>query len=82
MKKSISPRTKRATRVAEPEMRAEYDFSAGVRGKYAKLFAKGTNLVLLEPDVAAAFTTSAEVNRALSAILEVVPPKRLRKRPV
>lgn len=61
-------------------MRAEYDFSTGVRGKYAKLFAKGTNLVLLEPDVAAVFMTSAEVNRALRAILDVVPPKRLRKR--
>lgn len=63
-------------------MLAEYDFSNGVRGKYAKVFANGTNLVLLEPDVAAAFTTSAEVNRALRAILDVVPPKRLRKRPV
>ena len=62
-------------------MRAEYDFSAGVRGKYAKLFAKGTNLVVLDPDVAAAFSTSAAVNRALRALLEVVPAKRLRKRP-
>ena len=81
MTKPTSPRTKRATRTAEPEMRTEYDFSAGVRGKYAKLFAKGTNLVLLDADVAAAFTTSAEVNRALRAILAVVPAKRLRKRP-
>ena len=81
MTKPTSPRTKRAPRRAEPAMRAEYDFSAGVRGKYAKLFAKGTNLVVLDPDVAAAFSTSAAVNRALRALLEVVPAKRLRKRP-
>ena len=37
------------------ELRPEYDFSAGVRGKYAKQFAAGTNLVLLDVDVARAF---------------------------
>ena len=47
------------------EMREEYDFSKGVRGKYAERFAKGSNVVVLEPDVAKAFPDSKSVNRAL-----------------
>ena len=47
------------------EMRPEYDFSHGVRGKYASRFAEGTNIVVLDPDVAREFKTSEEVNRAL-----------------
>ena len=58
-------RTSRATQV-----RGEYDFSKGVRGKYARRFAQGTNLVLLEPDVAAEFPTAAAVNKALRALLK------------
>jgi hypothetical protein len=51
-------------------MRPEYDFSQGVRGKYAKRFAEGTNLVLLEPDVAAEFRSAAAVNKALRGVLK------------
>jgi hypothetical protein len=40
-------------KTAGSEMRDEYDFSAGVRGKYAKGFAESTNVVALDPDVAA-----------------------------
>jgi hypothetical protein len=54
-------------------MRAEYDFSGGVRGKYAKAYAEGTNLVLLEPDVAAEFKSSRAVNRALRDYLKHRP---------
>jgi len=50
-------------------MRDEYDFSGGVRGKYAARFAEGTNLVLLAPDVAAVFPTATAVNRALRAVI-------------
>ncbi len=46
-------------------MRDEYDFTNGVRGKYAERFAEGTNLVRLEPDVAKQFPTSEAVNEAL-----------------
>ena len=46
-------------------MRDEYDFSAGVRGKHAKRFREGTNLVRLDPDVAKMFPTSEAVNKAL-----------------
>lgn len=47
------------------DMRAEYEFSGGVRGKYAERFAQGSNVVVLDPDVAAEFKTRDEVNRAL-----------------
>ena len=46
-------------------MRDEYDFSGGVRGKYAKRYREGTNLVRLDPDVAKLFPTSEAVNKAL-----------------
>ena len=55
----------------DPDMLAEYDFSKGVRGKYAARFAAGTNLVLLAPDVAEAFPDSASVNEALRALVKV-----------
>ena len=43
----------------------EYDFSAGVRGKYAGRMAEGTNVVLIAPDLAKLFPTSEAVNKAL-----------------
>jgi hypothetical protein len=61
-------------------MRREYDFSHGVRAKYAARFRQGTNLVVLDPDVAAAFKNSAAVNRALRALLEVTPLRTRKKR--
>ena len=61
------------------DMRPEYDFRGGVRGKYAARFAKGTNLVVLDPDVAAVFRDGATVNRALRALLEVTPAPRARR---
>ncbi len=60
----------------EPEMRPEYDFSAGVRGKYAERFAEGTNLVLLAPDVAAEFPTATSVNRALREVMKARSKRR------
>ena len=53
------------------EMLPEYDFSSGVRGKYAKQAAKGSNIVVLSPDVAAAFPNDEAVNNALRALLVV-----------
>jgi hypothetical protein len=49
----------------DPDMLDEYDFSGGVRGKYAERYASGTNVVLLDPDVAAAFPNERAVNEAL-----------------
>jgi hypothetical protein len=51
------------------EMRPEYDFSGGVRGKYAAQYAAGTNLVRLEPDIAAVFPDSESVNAALRMVM-------------
>ena len=50
-------------------MRDEYDFSGGVRGKYAERFKSGSNVVVLEPDFAEAFPTAEEVNKALRALV-------------
>jgi hypothetical protein len=57
-------------------MRAEYDFSEGVRGKYAGRFADGTNLVLLDPDVAIEFPTAASVNKALRELIRTRTKRR------
>jgi hypothetical protein len=56
------------------ELRAEYrreDLGEGVRGKYYQAYTKGTNLVLLNPDVAAAFPTAEAVNEALRLLLKL-----------
>jgi hypothetical protein len=54
-------------------MRKEYDFSRGVRGKYAKRYAQGSNVVVLEPDVARLYPDGQSVNRALRALAEAAP---------
>lgn len=56
------------------ELLPEYDrqlIRDGVRGKYAERYAKGTTVVVLEPDVAAAFPDAAAVNAALRALLDI-----------
>jgi hypothetical protein len=50
-------------------MRDHYDFSKGVRGKYAKRYKEGTNIVRLDPDVAKEFPDAAAVNDALRKYL-------------
>jgi len=67
-------------RRSQDEMQPEYDFSAGVRGKYADRYRKGTNVVLLDPDVAAAFPDSTSVNQALRALLAIAKRMEQRKR--
>ena len=52
----------------DDDLRGEYDFSHGVRGKYANRFAEGTNVIVLDADVAETFKTSKEVNDALRKI--------------
>ena len=56
---------RKTPKVSEPEMRAEYDFSGGVRGKYYKRYLESANVVVLEPDVAKQFKNSASVNKVL-----------------
>jgi hypothetical protein len=52
-------------------MREEYDFSGGVRGKHYNAYRQGTNLVLLEPDVAKIFKDAATVNAALRMLAKI-----------
>jgi hypothetical protein len=56
----------------EQEMLEEYDFSEGVRGKYAARFARGSHVVVLDPDVAQVFSNSESVNRALRALAGII----------
>ena len=53
------------------DMRPEYDFSGGVRGKHHKAYREDTNVVLLEPEVARVFRDSAAVNRALRMLIDL-----------
>jgi len=50
------------------KMRTEYDFSGGVRGKYAGRYAESSNVVVLDPDVARLFPTAHKVNTALRTL--------------
>ena len=50
-------------------MREEYDLPRGERGKYARRYAQGTNVVVLEPDVAKVFSNSKVVNVSLRKII-------------
>jgi hypothetical protein len=53
---------------SEADMREEYDFSDAVRGKYAERFAKGSNVIVLDPDVAKVFHDAGAVNEALRVL--------------
>ena len=53
------------------EMRPEYDFSEGIRGKHYEAYCESTNVVLLDSDIARVFRDSASVNRALRLLLEL-----------
>jgi hypothetical protein len=63
---------KKPRREPDPEMLDEYDFSGGVRGKYVDRFPKGSNVVVLEPDVGQVLTDSESVNQALRALAGII----------
>lgn len=72
---------KRAKTSEEPDIPKEADFRGGERGRYARRFGEGTNLVILAPDVAEVFPDSESVNAALRVVLRAcVQPSQLRKR--
>ena len=72
MKRARRPRAK------NDQMRGEYDFSRGIRGKYAERYGSGSNVVILEPDVARLFPTSREVNEALRSLASKRPRRATR----
>ncbi len=55
----------------DDEMLEEYDFSNGVRGKYAQRFAAGSNIIILDPDLVELFPNSAAVNNALRMLVRL-----------
>jgi hypothetical protein len=56
----------------DPDMLEEYDFSQGTRGKYAGRCAEGTNVVVIDPDVASYFPDHDSVNDALRHMAAVI----------
>jgi hypothetical protein len=60
------------------EMLREYDFSGGVRGKYARRYARGSNVVVLEPDVAKVFPNAEAVNSSLRSLAEIIRRRKSR----
>ena len=65
---------KEKNNIQEDELRPEYDLSnlsGAVRGKYAERYRAGTNLVHLDPDVAAVFKNDGSVNKALRSLIEL-----------
>ena len=55
----------------DKDMLREYNFSRGVRGKYSKRYAEGSNIIVLSPDVSAVFRDSISVNEALRSLMKV-----------
>ena len=70
---------KKGTR-RDDEMRDHYDFTGGIRGKYARRYAEGTNVVVLDPDVARFFPNREAVNETLRAVPQIVQIQRRRRR--
>ena len=70
--KKAPAKSKTVREVANVEILPEYDFSKGRKNKYATRYAEGTNVVLLDPDVAKDFPDSASVNEALRALSGII----------
>lgn len=60
----------------DPDMLDEYDFTGGVRGKYAKRYAEGTNVIVIDPDVAEYFPDHDSVNDALRSLAAIIERQR------
>ena len=82
--KKTSARLTRRTRPSTDDIQPEYDWSTAVRNPYAARYAAGSNIIVLEPDVAALFPNAAAVNEALRSLASVMagrtpkPPTRRR----
>lgn len=73
------PKKSEPDMVPEDEILPEYNLQGGVRGKYAERYARGTNLVPLDPDVAEVFPDSESVNRALRALVAIIREQQSHK---
>ena len=75
----MKKQNKRKARSSD-QMRPEYDFSKGVRGKHAARYAAGSNVVVLAPDVASQFQTADDVNETLRAVAKLVERRTNRRK--
>lgn len=76
-KSSAKPARRVRSAAADPdEIRPHYDFSKATRNPYASRYAAGSNIVVLEPDVAAVFPNSASVNEALRSLASVIAGRK------
>ena len=74
--KKTSAKQVRRLRPSADEIQPEYDWSNAVRNPYAARYAAGSNIVVLEPDVAALFPNAASVNEALRSLASVVAGRK------
>ena len=72
----------RVNKTRDDDMRDYYDFSGGIRGKYAKRYSQGTNVVVLDPDVAEVFRDTESVNQTLRAVAHIIEMQSQRTRPL
>ncbi len=63
------------------DLKPEYDFSQGIRGKYVSRLAEGANVVVLDSDVASIFPDSASVNEALRALARIIQARSGKRAP-
>ena len=66
------------TRKDDADLAPEYDFTGGVRGKYARCYSQGSNVVVLEPDVAKLFPNQETVNRSLRALGGIIRMQKVK----
>src|SRR4029078_9472827 len=79
-KKKAKPRRVREPNPELDALRPKYDFSAGVRGKYAGRYPHGSIVVTLDPDVAAVYPSAEAANDALRRLIRSAPPPTSRRR--
>ena len=78
--KKVKPRQMSETTEDQDTMRPEYDFSGAVRGVTAARYAKGTNVVVVDPEVLDVFPNSGAVNEALRALAPVLRGRQTARR--
>ena len=57
---------------SDPDMLEEYDFSGGIRGKYAMRYAEGTDVIVIDPDIIEYFPDNESVNSALRSLAAII----------
>ena len=62
----------------DPDMLEEYDFSKGVRGKYSKRYEEGTNVVVIDPDIAEFFPDHDSVNNTLRSLVAIMRKRNIK----